>query len=382
MLTAEGCRCRRQRLWNSLPEQIDWALIADPKHLVYFANYRQSPFSFRSNDAGAVLILGRDGSSVLVADQMVQSFLASAHVDEVVAPVWYQSVESPPHRRHFLVTNTLERLNSCVGLDFGVETGQIPAGIEHGLRLERPQAKLLSIDAAIAPLRRAKDADELALLQLSMKAGEAGMKAALESVYPGMTELEVYLLVERAAAEALGLQVIVYGDFVSGPRCEEGGGPPSQRRIEPGDPFILDFSTVVHEYRGDFSNTFVVGGKATASQRELCEACLDAMRAGERALRAGVTGRDVYLAVREAFAQHNLESYFPHHAGHGLGLSHPEPPYLVPQSADTLVAGDVVTLEPGLYVSGVAGMRYERNYLITETGYELLSHHALTIDAK
>ena len=63
-----------------------------------------------------------------------------------------------------------------------------------------------------------------------------------------------------------------------------------------------------------------------------------------------------------------------------IGLGHPEPPFLVPESSDTLLAGDVLTLEPGLYRAGIGGMRFERNYLITETGYELLSKHRLTLE--
>ena len=66
-----------------------------------------------------------------------------------------------------------------------------------------------------------------------------------------------------------------------------------------------------------------------------------------------------------------------HHAGHGLGMEHPEAPILVPQSTDTLLQGDVVTLEPGLYVEGVGGMRFEHNYVITNSGCERLSHHGL-----
>ena len=64
-----------------------------------------------------------------------------------------------------------------------------------------------------------------------------------------------------------------------------------------------------------------------------------------------------------------------------MGLGHPEPPFIVPESCETLAVGDVVTLEPGVYLPGVAGMRYERNYLITENGYELLSDHSLRIES-
>ena len=71
--------------------------------------------------------------------------------------------------------------------------------------------------------------------------------------------------------------------------------------------------------------------------------------------------------------------HFPHHAGHGLGLSHPEAPFLVRHSTETLVAGDVVTLEPGLYVDGVGGVRIEHNYLVTDAGFERLSNHVISL---
>ena len=102
--------------------------------------------------------------------------------------------------------------------------------------------------------------------------------------------------------------------------------------------------------------------------------------AGQVSLRPGTPARDVDAAVRGHFASLGLDQYFPTHSGHGLGLGHPEPPYFVPDSSDTLEAGDVVALEPGLYVEGVGGMRYERNYLITPNGPETLSNHNIAID--
>ena len=69
----------------------------------------------------------------------------------------------------------------------------------------------------------------------------------------------------------------------------------------------------------------------------------------------------------------------PHHAGHGLGLGHPEPPILVPESDDVLLPGDVVTLEPGSYIDGVGGVRVEHNYVITADGCRRLSNHQLRL---
>ena len=89
------------------------------------------------------------------------------------------------------------------------------------------------------------------------------------------------------------------------------------------------------------------------------------MAAGEKELQAGEPCLTVYEAVRDVFDRAGVAEHFPHHAGHGLGLTHPEAPYFVRQADETLLAGDVVTLEPGLYVAGIGGIRIEHNYLIT-----------------
>jgi Xaa-Pro aminopeptidase len=279
-----------------------------------------------------------------------------------------------------LVAAVLERLQKCAGKSIGFEATACPAGLVDGLRTARPEVHFTNIDAATRTLRRAKDPDEIAVLRQSLQAATAALIAAMSEIRPGMTEFDAYRLMERVAGETAGRQVLIYGDFVSGPRCEQIGGPPSSRVIQAGDLVLLDFSVVIDGYRGDFCNTFVCGGRPTARQRELYEACVAAMQAGENQLRAGVPCRTVHDAVRQAFVDRHLAGHFPHHSGHGVGLAHPEPPFLVPESSETLVAGDVVTLEPGLYLPGVAGMRYERNYLITEAGYESLSNHPISIE--
>src|SRR5262249_47476573 len=121
------------------------------------------------------------------------------------------------------------------------------------------------------------------------------------------------------------------------------------------------------------------GGKPTKEQQNIFGLCTMAMAAGEKELRAGVPCQIVYDAVRGVFAAAGLADHFPHHAGHGLGISHPQAPYIVRQSTETLVAGDVVTLEPGLYVEGVGGVRIEHNYLVTDAGYERLSNHTISL---
>ncbi len=379
MLTAEGCAGRRERLWKHLPEPCDLLIVGDPQDLIYLANFAISPFTFRSSDAAGLLLLTPD-RSILVGDNQLKPFLDAAHVAEVVAPTWYNGQRSAPIRGELLVRSTLEVLaGQLPGLRIGADLASVPAALVEDLRASRPGLQFVEIGPTIRRLRRSKDPDELELLRRSARAGEAGFAAAREQIRAGMTEFEAYRIIEQACLAETGERALVYGDFVSGPRSRGSLGPPTHRELTPGDFYILDFSVVVHGYRADFANTLVVGSKPTPRQVELYEGCLAAMAAGESRLRPGVAARDVDAAVRRAFADRGLDPDYPSHSGHGIGLSHPEPPYLVPQSEDTLIAGDVVTLEPGQYAPEFGGLRFERNYRITEDGYETLTHHALTL---
>jgi Xaa-Pro aminopeptidase len=173
--------------------------------------------------------------------------------------------------------------------------------------------------------------------------------------------------------------VIVYGDFAVSPGPERRGGPPTSRILAAGDLFILDFSVVIAGYRSDFTNTLAVGRKPTAEQKKNMDLCKSAMALGERQLRAGAKCLEVYNAVNGTFEAVGMAEHFGHHAGHGIGLSHPEAPFFVRDADETLVAGDVVTLEPGCYVANVGGMRIENNYLITDAGFERMSNHTIDL---
>jgi Xaa-Pro aminopeptidase len=228
-------------------------------------------------------------------------------------------------------------------------------------------------------MKRTKDGDELALLRRSIAAIEAGFSAARRGIHAGMTELDSFHVVERASREALGELMPIYGDFSSGPNTERGGGPPTSRVIEAGDVYLLDYSVVVRGYRGDFANSWIVDQAATGEQRRLYDACLEALSAGEGMLLPGTPCRLIDRAVKDAFARHGLEGNFQSHSGHGLGLGHPDPPYIVADSEDVLMVGDVVTLEPSQKGPGIGCFRTEHNYLITPNGFEQLSHHELSV---
>lgn len=220
MLTSEGCTVCWRRLWESLPEPCDALAITSPESLVYFANYLAPPFVFNTVESSAVLLLWPD-RSLLVGDNLVRPYLERSCVDEVTCLEWYSGKASAPPRRAQIAAWLAEQPQLSMSHRLGIES------LGPGSLKARPHFVL---DPLIRSLRRSKDPDELALIRESVRAGEAAHAAALAGVEPGMTELDVYLLVVAAASRELRRQVLVYGDFVSGPRCAtERGGPPTTR---------------------------------------------------------------------------------------------------------------------------------------------------------
>ena len=253
MLTVEGCRQRRQRLWQQLdpPAEADYLLLADPIHLIYLANFYVDPFSLGAGFRGYLLVRS-DGHAKLIHDNRLPKSVELAHVEDRRIVTWYDG-QAPGHGPRQLAP--LETVN--------------PQGI--GLRIHDrvgdPFAPV--VIRTLAEMRRRKDPDELDLMRRCMRVTEAGHAWARANVRPGMTELDVYCGINSACIQAAGQPVIVYGDFAVSPGPERRGGGPTTRVLQAGDMLILDFSVVIGGYRSDFTNTLVVGGKPNAEQQRL-----------------------------------------------------------------------------------------------------------------
>ncbi len=368
MLTKEGCRARRARLWEQIGSDVDVILITAPWHIHYLANYYISANTLNAAST-SFLVLERGGGARLFVDNWTEELAQEAHVDEVLAFTWYD-MRGPGEDRHAGVARTLARwLHAARPQRVGVEPAHLPWAAAEALI--EAGAERVDVSAALRTIRLRKDPDELALIRHAVRACVAGHRAAREAIRPGATELEVYAAVHAAAVRAAGGPITMLGDFASGGRA---GGPPTDRVLRPGEMMIVDFFPIIQGYRADLTNTYAVD-RPTDAQRHHMDLLLEAKAAGEAALRPGATGGQIYAAVRAVFERAGVARHFPHHAGHGLGLMHPEPPFLVPDSQEPLQAGQVITLEPGLYDPAVGGMRIEDNYLITNDGYQRLSDH-------
>jgi Xaa-Pro aminopeptidase len=383
MLTHTGCRERQSRLWQRLPAEISWVLVGDARHVQYFSNFRINPISF-SADQKSLLLLTRGGEAILLADNFAKrSATVPYFIDREVIVPWYTHKKSVTNRDDALckaLTDVEDVWSGATGL---IE----PEGISEMVAAmvaedaawqfaEDDNEQPTTLGTIIRELRRSKHADEVELLKTCMNACETGHRRAFDVIKPGVSEFEVYLEVQRAAQETAGVPCIVYGDFrATNSALHKAGGLPTQYRLQPGDLFILDYSVIIHGYRSDFTNTISVDTPSDKIVKQF-EACRDALNAAAAMLKAGVACKDLWHAA-SAVLESQRFGPLAHHAGHGLGLEHPEPPVLVSESEDVLIAGDVITLEPGCYIEGQGGMRFEHNYLITDDGSTQLSHHQL-----
>ncbi|MGB0738821.1 MAG: M24 family metallopeptidase [Planctomycetaceae bacterium] len=386
MLTEAGCQARQERLWQQIPQEIEWLLVGDARHVQYLCGYLVNPISFSAGER-ALLLLSRDGKSALLADNFARRTVTVPFfvTEEIIVP-WYT------HRRS--VSSRPEALNQALHEAKKYWSGR--TGLIEPEGITEMSAATVAEDAAwqfaadedskpqtlgdvIRQLRRSKDADELDLLRHCMRACEAGHKRALQVVAPGMTELQVYLEVQRAAQEAAGAPCVVYGDFrATHSHLHKAGGHPTDYVLRDGDLLILDYSVVIHGYRSDFTNTIAAGTPSSAAQDQYA-ACLRAMQAAEQLLCDGQPCDAIWQVASDELEDAGF-GQLAHHAGHGLGQEHPEPPILVRESTDELIAGDVITLEPGCYIEGTGGIRIEHNYVIEAEGFERLSNHELRLN--
>lgn len=220
----------------------------------------------------------------------------------------------------------------------------------------------------LAPLRLFKEPDEVDAIQRAVDISEAALTATLDAAHAGMSEVEIRarLLVEmlERGADGPGFDLIV----LAGAAAADCHGIPSPKRIlKPGDALLFDFGAKLDGYSADITRTYFCE-KVPEAHRRLYEAVHEANRVGRSMAGPGVSIHDLDQTVQSVLCDAGFADNIRHKVGHGLGLDIHEAPQLMSGNHDTLEAGMVITIEPGLYDPNVIGVRIEDDVLVTETG--------------
>ena len=223
----------------------------------------------------------------------------------------------------------------------------------------------------LARLRMVKTADEIANLRAAAQGADRSYEALLGQPLLKMTELDVIRFLH---AELLknGHQAVGNGIVGAGPNGASPHHKTSERRLERGEPVVVDFGGSLNGYRSDITRTFQLG-ETPREFKTIYEITQQAQQLAFEAVKPGVTAETIDQVARDHITRNGYGDYFLHRTGHGIGLDGHESPYIVKNDRTVLEPGMTFSIEPGIYLKGKYGVRIEDIVVVTENGAERLN---------
>lgn len=275
---------------------------------------------------------------------------------------------------------TPEGENVCaMGIEDSIELREFRE-LERAFSEAKWKPRFAETDGFVKKMRAVKDECELSAMRAAQAITDAAFEHIVEFMSEGMTELEVKRELEetmrRLGAEGLAFDSIVASGL-------NGAAPHSiagERRLQAGDMVVMDFGARKGGYCSDMTRTVCVG-EATPLAREVFAAVREANEAVEAMIRPGRTGAAMHHLAEDVLAHNGFAGKMGHGLGHGVGIDIHELPVLSPRDETPLEVGNVVTVEPGVYLPGEIGCRLEDFGVVTEDGFEVFtkSTHELVI---
>jgi Xaa-Pro aminopeptidase len=348
---------RLNRLRNKLPEQgLDAILISQAENCRYLSGFSGSAFLLISpRDA----ILATDFRYLEQAERQASGW-QTAQIKGGFAD-WL------PHLASGLAVQKLgfesEGLSFAGYQELTAAIAQMPSDA-------RPE--LIPSQGLVESLRAIKEEEELGLIERAAALADAALEQIVPTLQPGMTEREIAWRLERFLREN-GSDPIPFEFIVaSGPNSALPHAQHTDRRIETGEPLLIDMGARVEGYCSDMSRTFCLGvPEQTLSQ--IYDIVLEAQLAALKAIAVGMSGDQADHLARAVIEQAGYGDAFGHGLGHGVGLAVHEEPRLGPRSSAILSQGMVFTIEPGIYIKGWGGVRIEDMVVLEEGKARMLT---------
>lgn len=343
--------------------ELSHLLVTDPRDVGYLTG-------FLGGDSYLLVSADEGRKPILISDFRYQEELAA--FESVVQIVIRKTTMLP------CVAETLvgERVERC-----GVQGDHMTIGERDGL-LEQLSVvdggggdwsdRIISTRGVLLGMRRVKDDHEVALIRRAVRIQQQALLAVLPTIRANQSELEIAARLEsemksRGSVEPAFVSIVAARANSSLPHYR-----PGTMKTAKGQPLLIDWGAMWEGYRSDMTRTFHLG-KWSPKMREIYQIVLDAHILSADSLKAGRTTAEIDKIARDHITRHGYGEFFGHGLGHGIGINIHEEPRLTQQVAPSpLEAGNVLTIEPGIYLPGVGGVRLENDYLVTESGSECL----------
>lgn len=342
---------RLDRLQSRLDEQrLDALLVTNLTNVRYLTGFS-----------------GTNGQVLLTAER--RSFLTDPRYEARASSlVEAAEVEIYPNRITDALLPIVEEANVK---RLGVEAKTMTLHENDDLQNRIGDLTLVPTIGLVEEMRRTKEPAEVELLKEAVALGDRMFDRLLETLAPGRTERQIALEIEVTMRE-WGAEEVSFPPIVgSGPLSAHIHHTAGERALQKGDLVLADFGCRWRGYCSDLTRTVVLG-PAGNEQRDMYDLVLRAQRTGIEAVGAAARGQAVDASARSVIEDAGSGALFGHGLGHGVGLEVHEAPRLNKISEDTLEIGDVVTVEPGVYVQGFGGIRIEDCVLVTHNGPEVL----------
>ncbi|USG63891.1 Xaa-Pro peptidase family protein [Brevibacillus ruminantium] len=340
-------------------EGIDVALITLPKHVYYLTGFLTEP-----HERFMGLVIPAAGEPSLIVPALDRSAAAEASAMKNI--LTHTDTDNP----YDVLKNALPPGLKTLGL----EKSHMTVDRFEAMSAQIAAESYVDVEEPLREMRLIKSADEVERMKHAVKLVEAALDAVVKSLKPGVTEAEVVADLEyqmkRLGAEGPSFSTMV----LAGEKSALPHGKPGSREVREGELLLFDLGVLADGYVSDITRTFAVG-EISEQLRDIYETVLAANEAAIAEVRPGVTLAHLDQTARRVISDKGYGEYFIHRLGHGLGMDVHEYPSVHGQNQDTLRPGMVFTIEPGVYVPGVGGVRIEDDILVTADGCEVLTQY-------
>lgn len=353
---------RLEKVKKRLQEQdIDMCFIQTKENVFYLTNFYTDP-----HERLMGLFLFKHNDPIFVCPKM--------EINQMKASGWsYDIIGYSDHENPWdLIDGKIRKQNLHSLKIIAVEKEEISYSRVESLQKLVPGATLVSAEEMLNSFRVIKDNKEIEILREAAKLADYGVQVGIEALKDGITEMEVlakieYELKKKGIREMSFSTMVLFGEKSGDPH-----GNPGLKKLTKGDFVLFDLGVVLDGYCSDITRTYVYKS-FNEKQKEIYETVLQAQLAAIEISKPGVRIGDLDRIARKVITDAGYGDYFPHRLGHGLGINVHEFPSMNSINNDVLKEGMVYTIEPGIYLPSLGGVRIEDDLLITKNGHEILT---------
>ncbi|MGE7272950.1 M24 family metallopeptidase [Brevibacillus panacihumi] len=349
---------RIEKLHHFMQEQkLDAVLITSPKHVYYLTGFFTDP-----HERFLGLVIPAQGEPSLIVPALDRE--AAAAASDIQRIYTHTDIQNPYEVLKETLPTGLQAL--------GIEKSHMTVERFEAMSAFVGASRFVDVEQPLREMRLIKSPDEVARMKHAIQLVEDALRESLKKVKPGVTEVEIVAELEyqmkRLGAEGPSFSTMV----LAGEKSALPHGNPGSRAVQQGELLLFDLGVEADGYVSDITRTFAVG-EVDGKLREIYEIVLAANEAAIAAIKPGVTFAHLDKTARDVISAKGYGEYFMHRLGHGLGMDVHEYPSVHGENQEVLRPGMVFTIEPGIYLPGLGGVRIEDNVLVTETGVEVLT---------